>query len=160
LNYRSEFIPVHLSKDLREFIELLNSNKVEYLVVGAFAVAWHGYPRFTADIDFLVRPSADNAIALLSALKAFGFASLNLASDDFIRPGQIVQLGVKPNRIDLITSIAGVEFDQAWAGRVVGAIDGIPVQVVGLDDLIRNKESTGRLQDRADAEELRKRRSA
>jgi hypothetical protein len=149
---------VHLSNDLKEFVGLLNSNKVEYLVVGAYAVAWHGYPRFTADIDFLVRPTVANAEALVLALNAFGFASLRLAVEDFIRPGQIVQLGVKPNRIDLITSIAGVEFDQAWKGRVAGVIDGIPVQFLGLEELIRNKESTGRLKDQGDAEELRKRR--
>jgi hypothetical protein len=149
---------VHLSNDLKEFVGLLNSNRVEYLVVGAYAVAWHGYPRFTADIDFLVRPTAMNAKALILALNAFGFASFHLAIEDFIRPGQIVQLGVKPNRIDLITSIAGVEFDQAWNGRVSGEIDEIPVQFVGLEELILNKESTGRLKDKGDAEELRKRR--
>jgi predicted nucleotidyltransferase len=149
---------VHLSNDLREFVALLNSKRVEYLIVGAYAVAWHGYPRFTADIDLLIRPSPANAEALVTSLNEFGFASLHFTPEDFIKPGQIVQLGVKPNRIDLITSIAGVEFDQAWAGRVGGEIDGIPVQFVGLEELITNKESTGRLKDQADAEELRKRR--
>lgn len=128
-------------------------------MVGAYAVAWHGYPRFTADIDFLVRPSADNAKALTAALKSFGFASLGLTADDFVQPGRIVQLGVKPNRIDLITSIAGVDFEEAWAGRIAGAIDGIEVPIVGLEELIRNKESTGRLKDKGDADELRKRRT-
>ena len=149
---------MRLNKDLRAFIGLLNSNGVEYLVVGAFAVAWHGYPRFTSDIDFLVRPNAVNAGAIVATLRAFGFASLNLATDDFSRPGQFVQLGVKPNRIDLITYIAGVDFDKAWASRVEGSIDGIDVPFPNLEDLIRNKESTGRLKDMGDAEELRKRR--
>lgn len=113
-----------LNKDLREFIELLNSNKVDYLVVGAFAVAWHGRPRFTADIDFLVRSTKENAEAVVSTLRAFGFASLGIAPDDLNKPGQIVQLGVRPNRIDLITSISGVDFETAWANRVSGEIDG------------------------------------
>ena len=151
---------MHLSRDLREFIELLNSNGVEYLLVGAYAVAWHGYPRFTADIDFLIRPSQANATALIGTLKEFGFDSLGFAAEDFVQSDQIVQLGVKPNRIDLITSMSGVEFDEAWAGRVQGEIDGLAVPVVGLEELIRNKESTGRLKDLGDAEELRKRRSA
>jgi hypothetical protein len=149
---------VHLSKDLREFIGLLNSNGVEYLLVGAYAVAWHGYPRFTADIDFLIGPSEANATALIGTLKKFGFASLGFTVADFVQPDQIVQLGVKPNRIDLITSISGVQFNEAWAGRVQGELDGLAIQVVGLEELIRNKESTGRLKDLGDAEELRKRR--
>ncbi len=149
---------MRLNKDLREFIELLNSNGVDYLVVGAFAVAWHGYARFTADMDFLVRPSAANAGAVLATLREFGFGSLDITAEDISRPEQVVQLGVKPNRIDLITSIAGVDFDRAWSGRVKGLIDGLPVSFPGIDDLIRNKESTGRAKDLGDAAELRKRR--
>jgi hypothetical protein len=148
---------MRLNKDLREFVELLNANGVEYLIVGAFAVAWHGYARFTADIDFLVRPTVANAEAVLSVLKQFGFGSLNIAAADLSQPDQIVQLGVKPNRIDLITSIAGVDFDQAWAGRVHGLVDEVPVLFLGREELIRNKESTGRPRDLGDAAELRKR---
>jgi hypothetical protein len=148
---------MQLNKDLREFIGLLNSNGVEYLVVGAYAVAWHGYPGFTADIDFLVRASAPNARALPGALDAFGFASPRLTAEDFTRPEQIVQLGVKPNRIDLITSISGMEFDRAWAGRVFGELDGLSVPFLNIEDLIVNKESTGRPKDLSDAAELRKR---
>ena len=151
---------MHLNKDLREFIELLNSNGVEYLVVGAFAVAWYGYPRFTADIDFLVRPSPTNVAALLATLKGFGFGSLDITPDDFSRPAQVVQLGVQPNRIDLLTSISGVEFDQAWSSRTEGSIDGISVFFPSIDDLIRNKLSTGRAKDLGDASELRKRNVA
>src|SRR6185369_15039978 len=149
---------MRLSKDLREFIELLNASGVEFLVVGGFAVAWHGFPRFTADIDFLVRPSITNGEALLGVLRQFGFGSLNLGVEDFSHPDQIVQLGAKPNRIDIITSIAGVDFEQAWAGKVCGSIDGISVSFLGRDELIRNKESTGRERDRLDAAELRKRK--
>lgn len=146
-----------LHKDLREFIELLNSAGVEYLIVGAFAVAWHGYPRFTADIDFLVRPSLDNADAVLAALRTFGFGGLDITREELCKPDQVVQLGAKPNRIDLITSISGVEFEDAWTHRVSGEIDGITVNFIGREELIRNKESTGRPKDLGDADELRKR---
>ncbi|MDX2151909.1 MAG: hypothetical protein SFV54_14315 [Bryobacteraceae bacterium] len=145
-----------LNRDWREFVELLNAHRVEYLVVGAFAVAWHGYPRFTADIDFLVRPDAENAERAVNALRQFGFSSLNIAVEDLSKLDQVIQLGVTPNRIDVITSIAGVSFDEAWASRVHGSIDGVPVCFIGLEELIRNKEATGRLQDRADADRLRK----
>jgi hypothetical protein len=149
---------MRLSSDLREFIGLLNSNEVDYLVVGAHAVAWHGYPRFTADIDLFVRPIASNGESILAALRAFGFGSLRIEASDFNQPDRVVQLGMPPNRIDLITSIAGVSFDEAWTGRVQGSIDGIPVAYVSLEHLIRNKESAGRPKDLADADALRKRR--
>jgi hypothetical protein len=148
---------MHLSKDLREFIALLNANSVEYLVVGAFAVAWHGYPRFTADIDILIRPTPANAERVLKTLADFGFGSLKVTREDFSKPDQILQLGVKPNRIDLITSVAGVSFDEAWTNRTPGSIDDLSVQFIGLGELLRNKESTGRPQDIADAHELRRR---
>lgn len=148
---------MQLSKDLREFVELLNSTGVEYLVVGAFAVAWHGHARFTADIDFLVRPDGSNAELVVKALREFGFGGLGISPDDLTRPGRIVQLGVKPNRIDLITSISGVTFEEAWAGRVAGTLDGLPVHYIGREALIRNKETTGRAQDIADAQRLRAR---
>jgi hypothetical protein len=144
---------------LREFIELLNANGIEYLVIGGFALAWHGHPRFTADIDFLVRPDRANAELVVKALHDFGFAGLRITPEDMAEPDQILQLGVKPNRIDIITSIAGVSFEEAWAGRVAGSIDGTPVFFIGREELIRNKESTGRPQDLADADALRKRRA-
>lgn len=96
-------MPIH--KDLRQFIESLNSNGVDYLIVGAYAVAWHGYPRFTADIDILVRPVPGNADAVLAALRAFGFGSLDITREDLSQGDQVIQLGAKPNRIDLIASI-------------------------------------------------------
>jgi len=97
-----------LSKDLSEFIELLNANGVEFLVVGGFAVAWHGHPRFTADIDFLIRPDPVNAERVMKTLREFGFGGLQILPAELCQPDQIVQLGVKPNRIDLITSVAGL----------------------------------------------------
>ena len=147
-----------LNKDLREFIVLLNANGVEFLVVGGFAVAWHGHPRFTADIDFLIRPNHANAELVVQTLRDFGFGALPVAPDDLCKPDQVLQLGVKPNRIDLITSVAGLSFDEAWDSRVSGMIDSVPVWFIGLEALIRNKEAAGRPQDLADAHALRQRR--
>ena len=149
---------MQLNKDLREFAELLNSNRVEFVVVGAFAVGWHGFPRFTGDLDVLVRPTIENGAAVVEAIRQFGFASLGITREDFAHPGQVVQLGFQPSRIDVITSITGVEFEDAWAGKIAGDIDGLPVFFIGFDDLIRNKESTGRPKDLLDADQLRQRR--
>jgi hypothetical protein len=149
---------MQISKDLREFIELLNAKGVEYVVGGGFAVAWHGHPRFTAGIDFLVRPNPTNAELIIQTLRDFGFAGLRIGPEDLCKPDQILQLGVKPNRIDVLTSIAGVSFEEAWASRVAGSIDSIPLSFIGREELIRNKESAGRPQDVADADALRKRR--
>ena len=149
---------MQLNKDLREFAELLNSNRVEFVVVGAFAVGWHGFPRFTGDLDVLVRPTIENGAAVVEAIRQFGFASLGITREDFADPGQVVQLGFQPSRIDVITSITGVEFEDAWAGKIAGDIDGLPVFFIGFDDLIRNKESTGRPKDLLDADQLRQRR--
>ena len=148
---------MQLNKDWREFIESLHSNSVDFLIVGAIAVAWHGHPRMTGDIDILVRPSAANAACVISALRQFGFGQLGITDSDVTRPGQIIQLGFPPNRIDLITSISGVSFDEAWAGRCKGQLGDLTVYFIGLDELLRNKESTGRPKDVVDAGELRKR---
>ena len=147
-----------LNKDWREFIELLNSNGVEYVVVGAFAVAHHGFPRYTGDLDILVRASGPNSERLLGALAAFGFGSLGIRPEDFQAPGKVIQLGVQPNRIDLLTSISGVSFDDAWKSREQANLDGVPIQFLGREALIENKLATGRAKDLGDAAELRKRR--
>ena len=115
-----------LNKDLREFVESLNSNKVDYLVVGAFAVAWYGYPRFTADLDILIRPDSANAARVLEALRQFGFGALDIAIEDLTAAGQVIQLGVKPNRIDILTSVSGISFEEAWKDRIEGFLDGVP----------------------------------
>lgn len=148
---------MHLNKDLREFIGLLNTNGVEYVVVGAFAVAWHGYARFTADIDFLVKPANENAELLLKTLRDFGFGELDLTVADFSREGGVIQLGAKPNRIDLLTSIEGVSFAEAWGSRVKGEIGDVTIPFIGRSELIRNKEATGRPQDLSDVHALRRR---
>ena len=145
-----------LSRDLREFIECLNSNEVEYLVVGALAVSWHGFPRYSVDIDFLIRPSHANAERALRAIAQFGFRSLDISTADLTVPGKVIQLGLEPNRIDLMTSVTGVTFDAAWDDRSPGLPDGLPVNFIGRSSLLRNKDATGRAKDRIDAEELRK----
>jgi hypothetical protein len=120
-----------LPKDWKEFIESLNSRAVEYLIVGGYAVSFHGYPRNTRYIDVFVRPSAENAERVVAALKDFGFSSLGLSVQDFSVPNQIVQLGSEPNRIDLITGIAGVEFEDAWRTKVAANLDGVPTVFIG-----------------------------
>jgi len=126
-------------------------------VVGGLAVAFHGAPRFTADLDFLVRPTRENALKVIRAIDEFGMGGVGVTADDLSLPDQIVQLGVKPNRIDLITSVAGLTFEEAWLSRIPGEIDGITTQYIGRDALIRNKEATGRRQDILDADKLKRR---
>ena len=144
-----------LPKDLREFIESLNSHGVEFVVVGAHAVAFHGYPRFTGDIDLLLRPTPENAGRVMAALGAFGFRSPGLSAADFVRPDAVVQLGVAPNRIDLLTAITGVGFDEAWTGRTAGALGGVPVSFLGYEALLKNKQATGRSRDVEDLARLK-----
>ena len=144
-----------LQKDLREFIELLSSRGVECIVVGGHAVAYHGHPRFTGDIDFLIRPTIDNARRVMEALQAFGFSHLSLTAEDLTIPDLVVQLGRPPNRIDLMTSISGVGFDEAWAGKESAKLDGLPVFLLGREALLKNKEAAGRDKDLADLSRLR-----
>ena len=143
-----------LQNDLREFIVLLNSHNVEYLIVGGHAVAFHGYPRYTGDIDFLIRATPGNAQQVLEALEAFGFGGVGIAERDLLQPGQIIQLGYPPNRIDILTSISGVDFDSAWKCRAETMLDEVPVHLIGWDDLLRNKRASGRQKDLADVEKL------
>ena len=157
LNSATAATPMPLNKDWREFLGLLNSNGVEYLIVGAFAVAFHGFARYTADLDLLVRPTEDNADRVLRALSEFGFGKVGIQAADLCSLGMVVQLGVKPNRIDLLTAISGVSFDQAWATRSEAELEGVATHFIGLAPLLRNKEQTGRAKDLGDAEELRKR---
>jgi len=132
-----------LHPDWREFIGLLHSNGVEYLLVGAHARAVHGVPRSTGDIDFFVRPGEANAQRLLNALLAFGFGSTGLTADDFAERDRIVQLGVEPYRIDLITGISGVSFDDAWEDRIEATVDGLVVPVISIRAYRQNTLAAG-----------------
>lgn len=132
----------------------MDARNVNALIVGGYAVAFHAKPRFTKDIDLFVEPTADNAQRLLLALKDFGFGDVDLSIQDFTTPGRVVQLGVAPNRVDLVTAIDGVTFAEAWAGRVSGHFGRAPVFYLGRSELVRNKRATGRAQDLADLETL------
>lgn len=143
-----------LTKDSREFIEFLVSNKVEFLIVGALAVSWHGFPRYSGDVDFFVKPSRENASRLIAALELFGFGGLGITLDDLSAENKVIQLGVEPNRIDLMTSISGLSFDEAWESRVSTTIGTVGVDFIGREALIRNKRAAGRSKDLIDVDEL------
>jgi hypothetical protein len=123
-------------------------------VVGAWALAFHGRPRFTGDLDLFVRATPENGARLELVLDTFSFRTLGLAGTDFTEPQRVIQLGVAPNRIDLLTSLTGVDFEEAWKSRVSTQIDGVPAEFIGREALIRNKRALGRLQDLADLETL------
>ncbi len=145
---------MRLKKDFREFIESLNSSGVRYVITGAYALAFHGAPRYTGDIDFLVEPSPENAERVIQALRAFGFQSPQLSADDFVREERVVQLGVPPARIDILTSISGIDFKAAYEGRVEAVIDGVRMVFLGRSELIKNKRAVGRPKDLADVDAL------
>jgi hypothetical protein len=140
--------------DFSDLLSTFNAFGVEYLVVGAHALAAHGRIRATKDLDVWVRPDAENAPRILRALAAFGAPLHGLTAADFAAPGLIFQIGVPPIRIDVITAIDGVQFDAAWAGRTTAHLGGIPVPVLSRQHLIANKKAVGRLQDLADVEWL------
>jgi len=143
-----------LNQDFKEFIQLLNKNQVKYLVIGGYAVAIHGHPRYTKDIDIWLEMSEENSQKLIKALTEFGFGSLGLTPDDFQTPDQIVQLGYPPSRIDLITTPDGIDFQTCYDSKIEVILRDIPVNFIDLDNLKKNKLASGRLQDLADLEKL------
>jgi hypothetical protein len=143
-----------LSKDFKEFIELLNGHNVRYLVVGGYAVAFHGYPRYTKNLDVWIELSPENADKLIKALEEFGFGSLGLNPEDFLESDQIIQLGYPPNRIDILTSLKEIKFEDCYKARVEVDIKGLKINFIDLQNLKHNKRATGRPQDLADAENL------
>ncbi len=143
-----------LESDFKELLGLFNTHRVEYLVVGAYALAYHGVPRYTGDLDILVRPSSENATRVMESLKIFGFGEFGLTDEDFEKPATVVQLGVPPVRIDIITSISGVSWNEAHRERVEGHYGDLPVAFLGREQLIANKRASGRKKDLADLEAL------
>ena len=143
-----------LTADFKEFAALLNSNGVKYLVVGGYALAAYGHPRYTGDLDFWIGTAADNADKVLLALDQFGFKSLGIQKQDLTEPNQVIQLGFPPVRIDLLTSIDGVDFDDCYARRLVLEMDGLALGFIALDDFKTNKKAVGRYKDLADLETL------
>ena len=147
---------MNFSSDFKELFELFLSKKVEFVIVGGHAVAHHAKPRYTKDVDVLVKATKENAERVLDALNAFGFGGVGLTIEDFATAGRVVQLGYPPNRVDLLTSITGVTFDEVWTGRVDGVYGGVRVPFIGKDELIRNKTASGRPQDLVDVDWLKK----
>ncbi len=145
---------MEIQKDFKELLELFNAQKVEYIIVGGYALAFHGAPRFTGDIDLFVKPDADNAQRILAALSEFGFGSLDLSENDFTSDENVIQLGVHPVRIDIMTSLSGVEWEKAEAGKVSGRYGDTEVYFIGREDFITNKKALGRKRDLADLEAL------
>jgi hypothetical protein len=145
-----------LNKDFREFIESLNAHEVKYLIVGGYAVALHGYPRYTKDLDVWIKVSEENALQVIKALHQFGFTDASLTEKDFLIPDSFVQLGYPPNRIDIVTSCDGVDFQTCYGCKKEITIDGLPVSFIDLENLKKNKKASGRPQDLADLDNLSK----
>jgi len=144
-----------LNPDFKEFLKSLNDNQVRYLVTGGHAVAFHGYPRYTKDLDIWIEQDRDNARRMVTALEQFGFASLGLTDEDFLDPGVIIQLGNPPNRIDLLMTITGVEFASCFESRIVILVDDVEINFIDLENLRKNKQAVGRPQDLADLDNLK-----
>ncbi len=145
-----------LTRDFREFIECCAAHDVRFLIVGGYALAAHGYPRATKDLDIWLWPDPDNADRVVEALDEFGFGSLHLTRDDFVEAETVIQLGYPPLRIDLLTSISGVAFTDCWQRRIAVDVGGINADFIALEDLIANKLASGRPQDLVDAATLRR----
>lgn len=145
---------MRLDRDFSEFVALFTSNGVRFLIVGGYALAAHGVPRFTGDLDAWIWIDHANALKVLRSLEEFGFGGLGLTVSDFEAPDSVVQLGYPPHRIDILTSIDGVDFEAAWSRRLVVTIDETETAFIGKEDLVSNKRAAGRPQDIADVARL------
>ena len=141
-------------QDFKELLALLNEHRVKYLIVGGYALAFHGAPRYTGDLDILVKVDKENAKRVLAALIDFGFGQTGISIEDFEKPRMVIQLGVAPLRIDIITSLTAVDWEQAYAGRVSGRYGDVPTDYIGREQFIANKKAVGRKKDIADIEAL------
>jgi hypothetical protein len=142
-------------QDFKELLECFNEHNVRYLIIGAFALAWHGHPRYTGDLDIYIDPAPANAARTLSALTDLGFGSLGLTQADFETPDRVVQLGIAPVRVDILTSISGVDWSAAWSGSVPGTYADVAVRYLGKEQYRANKLASGRAKDLADLESLK-----
>ena len=145
---------MEVQKDFKELLELFNKHNVEYVIVGAYALAFHGCPRYTGDLDILVRADSNNAKKIIEAIKEFGFEALNLTVEDFSSSEKVIQLGVPPIRIDLLTSITALTWEQISPYKVEGEYGDVPTYFIGKNELIINKKSLGRHKDLADIESI------
>jgi len=145
-----------LDKDFEDFVFLLNKYDVNYMIIGGYALAFHGRPRHTGDLDIWIDISEENAQKMFGVINEFGLASLGLQADDFLQKGIITQIGYPPLRIDILNEIDGVEFNDAYNNKLIIDIDGLPISYISLDDLIKNKQVSGRQRDLSDVSELNK----
>ena len=145
---------MEVQEDYRELLTLLNAHGVEYIIVGGYALARHGAPRATGDLDIFVLMSEENADRIIQTLKAFGFESPDLAFADFLEPDKVIQLGVPPVRVDFVTTLTGVSWDEAFSGKADGEYGDVPVFYIGREQFIANKRALGRKRDLADLEAL------
>jgi len=145
---------IHLSPDFKEFLKLLNAHQVEYLLIGGYAVSYHGYPRATVDMDIWIALQPANAERIVAALKKFGFDLPELSPELFLKEWQVIRLGVPPVRIELATTVSGVNFNECYAERLTDILDGVKVNLISLKHLKINKKASGRHQDLADLENL------
>ena len=143
-----------LPQDFKEFLRLLNDNQVEYLLIGGYAVGYHGYPRATNDLDIWIAVHPNNARNVVAALREFGFNLPELKAELFLTPDTIVRMGIPPMRIEILTSISGIEFDETYPSRIIDTLDGVEVNLISLDMLKRNKQASGRYKDLDDLEHL------
>ena len=147
---------MEVQPDFKDLLRLFNVHKVEYMIVGGYALAYHGAPRYTGDIDIYVKPDSQNAEQIMKALADFGFSSVGLTVEDFENPDKVIQLGVPPVRVDIITSISGILWKDASLGCIDGKYGDVPVKYIGLNEFIINKRTTGRKKDLSDLEALGK----
>ena len=147
---------MEVQPDFKDLLGLFNAYKVKYMIVGGYALAYHGAPRYTGDIDIYVKPDSQNAELIMKALADFGFSSVGLTIEDFKNPDKVIQLGVPPVRVDIITSISGILWKDAFLGCVDGKYGDVPVKYIGLNEFIINKRTTGRKKDLSDLEALGK----
>ncbi len=145
-----------LAKDFEDFLQLLNKHKVEYMIVGGYALAFHGKPRHTGDLDIWINITSENARSMVQVVKEFGMQSLGLKEADFLRPGYITQIGYPPLRIDILNNIDGLEFKEAKKEMQIIDTDGLSVKYIGLHDFVKNKLASGRPQDLTDIKEIQK----
>jgi predicted nucleotidyltransferase len=145
---------IRLPADFRDFLKLLHSHRVEYLLVGGYAVCYHGYYRTTADMDLWIAVHRQNAAKMVPLIREFGFDVPELSEALFLQKGRIIRMGVEPVRIQVLTEISGCEFAECYSQKVEAMLDGVPVKIIGLADLIKNKLRSGRLKDLDDARKL------
>lgn len=145
---------MNIQQDFEELLQLLEGDSVRYMIVGGYAVAYHGFPRLTKDIDFFFDNSEENVKNIICSLVKFGFPEADLNSETFTTEGNIITFGVEPVRVDFINQISGVKFDEAWSNKVRGKYGKVEVNFIGRMELIKNKLSTNRPKDKLDAEEL------